>query len=137
MGSIIKNNFQLGVECLVNANKKFWGDAPHTTDNKGWIFVLHSLHHDFLISVQEDIIAKGLQEKTRLPIASIISGRADELMDLMGQVDESFGIKYSTHSSYYDYNCAEIENIARKMAVVVPGAVFEFVRCAIKGAETK
>lgn len=128
----MKNNFQLGVECLVNANKKFWGDEVKPINNEGWIFVLHSLHHDFLISVQEDIIAKGVQDKTGFPIASIISGRADELMDLMGQVDESFGIKYSTHSSYYDYNCAEIENIARKMAVETYGNKADLVKLAYR-----
>jgi len=116
VGSEVRNDFQIGVDCLIDANKKYWGNRQETTSGKGWIYVLHTLHHDFATYVRENIVAKGVQERDRLPIVSVISGRADELMDLMDQVDESFGIEQRFHPSYYDYNNEKIEELARKLS---------------------
>ncbi|MCI9633156.1 MAG: hypothetical protein HFH18_07940 [Ruminococcus sp.] len=116
MNNEAKNDFQIGVECFVEANRKYWEKTKEPASGDGWIYVLHTLHHEFTPSVLEDIVAKGVQEKEHLPIASVISGRADDLMELMDQVDASFGIEQRFHQSYYDYSNEVIEELAEKMA---------------------
>lgn len=116
MNNEAKNDFQIGVECFVEANRKYWEKTKVPVSEDGWIYVLHTLHSEFTLSIVEDIVAKGMQEKCHLPIVSIISGRADEMMGLMDQVDASFGIEHRFHPSYYDYNTPEIETLADTLA---------------------
>ena len=116
MNNEAKNDFQIGVECFVEANTKYWEKTKVPVSEDGWIYVLHTLHSEFTLSIVEDIVAKGMQEKCHLPIVSIISGRADEMMGLMDQVDASFGIEHRFHPSYYDYNTPEIETLADTLA---------------------
>jgi hypothetical protein len=116
MSSTTKNDFQIGVECFVEANKKCWKKTEEPASGDGWIYVLHTLHSEFTLSVLEDIVAKGIQRQTSLPIVSIVSGKKDELARLTQEMDISFGIDQRYHLSYYDYNNEEIEKIAKKMS---------------------
>jgi len=117
MSSATANDFQIGAECLIKANKEYWRNESNITNGEDWIYVLHTLHHQFTVCLLENITAKGVQQKERLPIASIISGSADELMTLVDRMDESFGIEVRSHRSYYDYNSEEIEELAQKMSL--------------------
>lgn len=116
MGKVVKNDFHFGVECFAEANKKYWAEDSNPANGDGWIYVLHTLHSEFTLSVLEDIVAKGVQGKKHLPMISVISGRADEMVRLMAQVDASFGIQKTLHPSYYDYSSEEIEQLAKKMS---------------------
>ncbi len=129
----VKSDLQIGVECFVNANKKYWANDLGTTGEDGWIYVLHTLHSEFTVSLVEDIVAKGIQAKEHLPIVSVISGRADEMMGLMDVVDASFGIEQRFHPSYHDYHNEEIENLAAKMATKTYGDKDGLIGLAYRG----
>ena len=125
MSSTTKNDFQIGVECFVEANKKCWKKTEEPASGDGWIYVLHTLHSEFTLSVLEDIVAKGIQRQTSLPIVSIVSGKKDELARLTQEMDISFGIDQRYHLSYYDYNNEEIEKIAKKIACMAKKKAYE------------
>lgn len=116
MNHEMRDRLRLGVEHLVEVNSKHWADSLNCKYDGGWIYVLHTTHHSFSTTVCEDVIAKGLQKREHLPIASIISGRKGELMDLTSRVDASFGAEYRVQPSYYDYHNEDIETLACKMA---------------------
>lgn len=110
------DRLRLGVEHLVEVNSKHWADSLNCKYDGGWIYVLHTTHHSFSTTVCEDVIAKGLQKREHLPIASVISGRKGELMDLTSRVDASFGAEYRVQPSYYDYHNEDIEALSCRMA---------------------
>lgn len=134
MHNTIKNDFQVGVECLVEMNRKCWrNDNTEIGDGEKWIYVLHALHMRFSVSIVEDIVAKALQNREKLPIASIISGRANDLMDLTSQVDASFGIKQRFCPSYHNYDSEEIRTLAGKMASETYGKKNELLNLEYRG----
>lgn len=117
MDNKTKNDFQVGVKCLVEMNKKYWGsDSTEIVKDEKWIYVLHINHTNFSWCLEENIVAKALQNREKLPIASIFSGRADDLMDLVDQVDASFGIAQRLCPSYHSYNNEGIKVLAGRMA---------------------
>lgn len=88
-------------EKLVEENRKYWAGRKNVTQGDKWIYVYHGMsaaHFDW--AVREDIVAKGLQEKTNLPIVSVIDGFGRVLPE---HFDESFGIKDSVHLFYSKY----------------------------------
>lgn len=56
---------------LIEENKKYWENKTNVTDGSRWIYVFHSVGETFEVCVREDILAKGLQEKTKLPIVAV------------------------------------------------------------------
>lgn len=88
-------------EKTVEANKAYWFNKKTVTQGDEWIYVYHGMseaHFDW--AVHENIIAKGLQEKINLPIASVIDGSGRVLP---AGLDESFGIADSVHLFYSQY----------------------------------
>ena len=79
MSSTTKNDFQIGVECFVEANKKCWKKTEEPASGDGWIYVLHTLHSEFTLCVLEDIDGQVIQRQTWLLLVSIESGQIDEL----------------------------------------------------------
>lgn len=114
MDHIAETNYRKSADLMIQVNEQYWPIDLEVEDD--WIYVLHDVHTRFSICTLEDIVAKGLQGKERLSVAGIISGRADFLMELVDQIDRSFGIEQRFHPSYHDYNSEEIENLAKKMA---------------------
>lgn len=129
----IEIDFQIGVDCFAKANKKFFEDETETKEGEGWIYVLHTLHKQIMPSVLEDIVAKGIQRQTSLPIASIVSGKKDELAELTQEIDISFGVDQMYHLSYYDHNSEEIEKIAKKMSADTYGDKDGLINLAYRG----
>lgn len=122
MHSTTKHDYQTGVQCLIEINRKYgWGNSIEIGDGEKWVYVLHTVHTQFSLCMIENIVAKALQDRTKLPIASIISGRADDLMDLVDQVDASFGIEQRLYPSYHNYDSEEIKTLAGKMAAETYG----------------
>lgn len=113
--------FITGAERFLEVNAEYWKREPSILDGDRWIYVLHTLHQQFITTTLEAVIAKGLQAKERLPVASITSGRAGELMKLTDRLDGSFGIEQRYHLSYHDYNSAEIEALADKLTLETYG----------------
>jgi len=88
-------------EELIKENRKYWMNRTNVTQGEKWIYVYHGMsgyHFDW--AVHEDIVAKGLQAKTHLPIISVIDGFGRALPD---GLDESFGISEVTHLFYSRY----------------------------------
>lgn len=133
MSSVIKNDFQLGVEHLVEANREYWKNKSNPVDGDSWIYVLHTLHHQFTVGVLENLVAKGIQAREQLPIASIISGSSDDLMRYMEQIDASYGIEQCFHQSYYDYHSDEIERLAHEMSLQTYNKKDELIHLTYRG----
>jgi len=88
-------------EKLIEENRKYWANKRNITQGDKWIYVYHGMsgyHFDW--AVHEDIVAKGLQEKTRLPVISVIDGFGRALPD---GLDGSFGITDTVHLFYSKY----------------------------------
>ena len=86
---------------LVQKNREYWAGKNKVTQGEKWIYVYHgmsSAHFDW--AVRENIVAKGLQKKTGLPITSVIDGYGRVLPE---GFDESFGINDSFHLLYSKY----------------------------------
>lgn len=113
--------FIAGAARFLEVNTEYWKREPNVLDGDRWIYVFHPLHNQFITTMLETVIAKGLQGKKGLPIASIASGRRDELMKLVDRLDASFGIEQRYQPSYHDYNSAEIETLADRMALETYG----------------
>ena len=116
-----ENIYRSSADLIIKTNEQYWGVDQEDSSKNEWIYVLHDVHTRFSLCVLENIVAKGLQEKERLPLAAIISGRADYLMKLVDKIDGSFGIQQRFHPSYHDYNSKEIEDIAKRMAAETYG----------------
>lgn len=116
MNYIAERDYRNSADIMIRANEQYWRMDPETANGDGWIYVLHDVHIRFSLCALESIVAKGIQEKEHLPLVSIISGRADYLMELVDQIDRSFGIDQRFHPSYHDYNSEEIEALAKKLA---------------------
>lgn len=74
---------------LIVENGKYWKDDPGIVEGKGWIYVFH-MRQPFELCVSEDVVAKGLQKRVNLPIASITERTFIKRFD---ELDASFGIK--------------------------------------------
>ena len=134
MCRIGKNDFQIGVERFVEMNRRYWGNgSEEITEGEKWIYVLHTNHLKFSWCMTENIVAKALQNGEKLPIASIISGRANDLMNLIDQVDESFGIQQRYCPSYSNYDSKEIRILAGKMASETYGNKVELLSLEYRG----
>ena len=95
MDYIAENDYRYATNLLIRANEQYWYPNSGITKDEGWIYVLHDVHVRFSLCILEDLVAKGLQERERLPIAGIISGRKDYLMEMVDQIDKSFDIEQS------------------------------------------
>lgn len=88
-------------EELIRENKKYWANKDNITQGDKWIYVYHGMSaSQFDWAVRENVVAKGLQEKTHLPITSVIDGYGRVLPE---GLDESFGIMDSVHLFYSKY----------------------------------
>lgn len=88
-------------EDLLKENRKYWSKSLNITQGEQWIYVYHGMSSfEFDWAVRENIVAKGLQKKTRLPIVSIIDGFGRALPE---GFDESFGIVDGGHLFYSRY----------------------------------
>lgn len=76
---------------LIEENKKYWENKTNITDDSQWIYVFHSVGETFEVCVREDIIAKGLQAQTKLPIVAI---SCENKMKANDELDRSFGIQH-------------------------------------------
>lgn len=74
---------------LIEENGRYWKDDPNIEEGKDWIYVFH-MRQPFELCVCEDVVAKGLQKRENLPIASITERTFIKRFD---QLDASFGIK--------------------------------------------
>ena len=134
MQNPIKNDFRSGVECLVEMNRKYWGNNnTEFIEGEKWIYVLHTVHMWFSLCITECIVAKALQNREKLPVASIISGRAGDMMDLVDRVDESFGIEQRFCPSYHNYDSKEIRTLAEKMSSETYGKKDELLSLEYRG----
>lgn len=105
-------------EKLVEENRKYWLNKKTVKEGAKWIFVYHGMSgNHFYWAVRENILAKGLQERTNLPIASVIDGFGRAIPE---GFDESFGIVNTTHLLYREYvdesSKKTICKIAQKLA---------------------
>jgi len=82
---------------LIVKNKEYWDRFFNVTDGKQWIYVLHEAEDLFVNAVHKDIVAKALQERDKLPIASIMYGGACK--QVFKELNLSFGISnnYTIH----------------------------------------
>lgn len=75
---------------LIEANQKYWAGTPAVLDGRQWIYVLHGIPYELEFTVTEDLIAKGLQTRLKLPVISVSCKVKRETTD---QLDSSFGFK--------------------------------------------
>lgn len=117
-----KMDLQMSQSHLIEANKNYWQSSPSITEGSSWIYVLHTLTTAVLPCVHEDIVAKGLQEKEKLPIVSVVSGKTNEFLD---KLDESFGIEQRFHSSYHEFDSdaekQKVEQLAEELSSATYG----------------
>lgn len=117
MYSAKREEFLSSAKCLIETNKKYWGnDGTEIVEGEKWIYVLHTVHMSLSKCMAESIAAKALQRREKLPVASIISGRSDDLIDVVDQIDASFGIEQRFCPSYHSYDSEEIRTLAEKLA---------------------
>lgn len=108
---------------LIRENRKYWASKSNVTQGNKWIYVYHgmsSAHFDW--AVREDIVAKGLQKKTHLPIVSVIDGYGCTLPE---GLDESFGINITTHLLYSKYVSEHSEKTIHEMAKAMAEATYK------------
>lgn len=74
---------------LIVENERYWKNDPAAARDDRWIYVFH-MRGPFEYSLFEDIVAKGLQDRDNMPIASITDG---DLIKSFDELDASFGIK--------------------------------------------
>jgi len=112
-----KADLKMSQAHLIEVNKQYWQNSPNITEGSNWIYVLHTLTTAVLPCVYEDIVAKGLQEKEKMPIVSVVSGKANEFLD---KLDKSFGIEQRYHSSYHEFDSEaerqKVEQLAQEIA---------------------
>lgn len=117
-----KTDLQMSQARLIEANTNYWQGSPNITEGSDWIYVLHTLTTAVLPCVHEDIVAKGLQEREKLPIVSVVSGKANEFLD---NLDRSFGIERRFHSSYHEFDSdaekQRVEQIAEELTSATYG----------------
>lgn len=76
---------------MFEKNKKYWDKRKSSNRmNEGWICVYHSLAYHLELSMLEDLIAKGIQKKEKLPIVAFSYGDGNEAFT---EGDLSFGIE--------------------------------------------
>ena len=75
---------------MIEANQKYWADTPAVLDGRQWIYVLHGIPYELEFTVTEDLIAKGLQSRLKLPVVSVTYKVKRETTD---QLDSSFGFE--------------------------------------------
>ena len=109
-----RNGYQAEKKALIEANRAYWSGTDEVSAREEWIYVYHCLPHEFGYSVHEDIVAKGLQEKERLPVAVITDGHGDELLD---ELDASFGFEESRHVFYSKFDSAAGEERVNEAAM--------------------
>jgi len=110
-------------EKLIEENRKYWAGKRNITQGDKWIYVYHGMsgnHFDW--AVHEDIAVKGLQEKTGLPIISVIDGFGRALPE---GLDESFGISDTTHLFYSKYVDEDSEETTYKAAKELAEATYQ------------
>lgn len=108
---------------LIHKNQRFWADKNNVTQGDKWIYVYHGMSAaQFDWAVREDIVAKGLQEKTHLPIISVIDGYGRVLPE---GFDESFGISDSIHLLYSKYVDEQSEQTTRETAAALAEATYK------------
>lgn len=76
---------------LIEENKKYWGNRTNITEGSQWIYVFHSVGEELETCLREDILAKGLQEQTKLPIVAV---SCENKMKANDELDKSFGIQH-------------------------------------------
>lgn len=76
---------------LIEKNRNYWRKSSNITNGKRWIYVFHGIPCEWEFSIHEDIVAKGLQEKLKLPIAAI---SYKENRKSINELDSSFGVKH-------------------------------------------
>lgn len=110
-------------EELIQENRKYWADRNNITQGDKWIYVYHgmsSAHFDW--AVRENIVAKGLQKKTHLPIVSVIDGYGRALPE---GFDKSFGINETVHLLYSEYVNEQSKNTTRETAKAMAEATYK------------
>lgn len=108
---------------LVQKNREYWAGKNKVTQGEKWIYVYHgmsSAHFDW--AVRENIVAKGLQKKTGLPITSVIDGYGRVLPE---GFDESFGINDSFHLLYSKYINEQSERTTYETAAALAEATYK------------
>ena len=108
---------------LVQKNREYWAGKNKVTQGDKWIYVYHGMSAaQFDWAVRENIVAKGLQEKTQLPIISVIDGYGRILPE---GFDESFGISDSVHLLYNKFVDEQSEKITRETANALAEATYK------------
>lgn len=74
---------------MIEENRAYWEDGPKVAREDKWIYVFH-MRGPLEYALCEDVVAKGLQKKEKMPIASIIDGEPIKRFEAL---DESFGIR--------------------------------------------
>lgn len=122
-------------ERLIEENRNYWRAGPGAAGSDRWIYVYHGMSADhFDWAFRENIVAKGLQEKTGLPVVSVIDGHGHALPE---GLDASFGIGESTHLFYSRYADERSEQAtaaaAESMAKATYGDKDELLRLEYRG----
>lgn len=135
MDAQMENELQAGKKALIAENRRYWKDHQREepcTDQ--WLYIYHGLSLNFEYAVHEDIIALGVQEKERLPIAVVTYGHGDELLD---DLDASFGLKEVQHLFYSKFKDEESEQktlaTAKCLAASTYGKKDEFLQLTYRG----
>lgn len=129
-----KTDLKMSQAHLIEVNKQYWQNSPNITEDSYWIYVLHTLTTAVLPCVYEDIVAKGLQEKEKMPIVSVVSGKANEFLD---KLDESFGIEQRFHSSYHEFDSIaekqKVEQLAQEISSATYGDKDKLIALTYRG----
>ena len=135
MDAQVEHAIQAGKRTLIAENGNYWKNHQCEVSHPDrWLYIYHGLSSNFEYAVHEDIIALGVQEKERLPIAVVTYGHGDEQLD---DLDASFGLKEIRHLLYSKFKDAESEQKtlaeAKRLAALVYGKKDEFLQLTYRG----